>query len=51
VDIGSGIWAEAHMSANNISKSIRLVLQTFRVDPSEMVIYLRQDRDAEEDAV
>jgi len=45
-----GINAETNLSANDIAKRISRLLENFGIDQREFVIYLRQDRDAEEDA-
>lgn len=49
--IARGIYAEAHYSANSIRDNMKALLQTFAVSPSELRIYLRQDRDAGRDSV
>lgn len=42
------IYVETNHSANSIAKRISLLLDAFGIDRREFVIYLRQDRDAEE---
>jgi hypothetical protein len=46
-----GIYAEAHYSANGVARNLRRLLAAFRVNPNELTIYLRQDRDAGRDEV
>jgi hypothetical protein len=46
-----GICAEANRSANEFAKSLKKLLPAFRISPSELTIYLRQDRDAGHDEV
>ena len=40
------IFAETNLSANHIRDSIARLLKEFGIEPSELRIYLRQDRDA-----
>lgn len=40
------IFAETNLSANMIRDSIRRLLEEFSIDPSELKLYLRQDRNA-----
>ncbi|WP_295882606.1 hypothetical protein [uncultured Thiohalocapsa sp.] len=47
VALPSGVYAEAHMSANGLRDQIRALLDTFGIDHGTLRIYLRQDRDAE----
>jgi hypothetical protein len=42
----SGFYVEVNLSANDIRKNIKGLLEHFHVDPNEMKIYLREDRDA-----
>lgn len=46
VALPSGVYAEAHMSANGLRDQIKNLLDTFGVDHSALRIYLRQLRDA-----
>lgn len=46
-----GIYAEANHSADDLARSLKKLLPAFRVSPSELTIYLRQDRDAGRDEV
>lgn len=48
LEITNGIYAETNHSANSIAKRIGLLLDAFGIDRREFVLYLRQDRDAEE---
>lgn len=41
-----GVYAESNLSANHICNRMKQLLKTFGIQDSEMVIYLRQDRDA-----
>lgn len=41
-----GFYVEVNLSANSLVKNIKLLLQHFDIDPKEMKIYLREDRDA-----
>jgi hypothetical protein len=44
--ITKSIFAEVNLSANMIRDSIRRLLEEFSIDPLELKIYLRQDRNA-----
>lgn len=44
--VADGIYAETNLSANRIKECMRRLLIEFGIDPSEMRIYLRQDRNA-----
>lgn len=44
--IANGVYAELNLSANNIKANLIEVLKYFDIDPSEMKVYLREDRDA-----
>jgi hypothetical protein len=44
-EVGEGIYAEVNLSANQIRDVICRLLAAFGVPESEMIIYLRQDRD------
>jgi hypothetical protein len=44
--IADGVYVEVHFSANRIRDGIKDVLAEFGVDPADMEIYLREDRDA-----
>jgi hypothetical protein len=46
VELDSGFYAEANLSANNIRDNIKALLTHFGLDYREMKIYLREDRDA-----
>jgi hypothetical protein len=46
--IAEGVYVEVHFSANDIRDSIKRLLTEFGVEHDSMVIYLREDRDAEE---
>lgn len=46
-DVGHGVFAEVHYSANSIIANIRRLLDEFGIPHSELFIYLREDRDAE----
>jgi hypothetical protein len=48
LEIIDGVYAETNLSANDIAKRISRLLDTFGIDQRDFVIYLRQDRDAEE---
>lgn len=45
-DVGSGVFLETNLSANQIRDNIRRLLEAFAIPPSEFVAYLREDRDA-----
>jgi hypothetical protein len=45
--IAEGVYAEVHFSANDLRDSIKRLLTEFGVPHESMVIYLREDRDAE----
>ncbi len=42
----SGIYVEVNLSANDIRKNIKSLLEHFQLSPADMKIYLREDRDA-----
>ena len=44
--VGDGIFAEINMSANMIRDQIRRLLATFEIPVAQLIIFLRQDRDA-----
>ena len=44
--IGSEFYAEINLSANNIRDNIKSLLTYFQIDPENMQIFLREDRDA-----
>ena len=46
IKLKSGLYVEAHFSANAILNKIKIILEHFQFDPNEMRIYLREDRDA-----
>lgn len=48
LELSHGMYAEANLSANNIRDRVKKLLQAFGIGQSECVIYLREDRDAEE---
>jgi hypothetical protein len=43
---GASMYAEMNLSANQIRDSIKRLLHTFRINQSDITIYLREDRDA-----
>lgn len=45
--LAPNVYAEVNLSANNIRDRIRDLLKTFDIPENEMIIYLREDRDAE----
>jgi hypothetical protein len=47
VTLPSGVYAEAHLSANGLRDQIQTLLDTFGIDRTALRIYLRQDRDAD----
>ena len=47
VELTDGIYAEANLSANHIRDQIKVLLDCFGIDHQELIIFLRQDRDAE----
>ncbi len=47
VDIGHGIYAEAHLSANHIRNMMRDLLTVFDINHDDLRIFLREDRDAD----
>ncbi len=42
-----GFYAEVNLSANQITEQIENLLKHFNIEPEEMKIYLREDRDAD----
>jgi hypothetical protein len=42
--------SDNHLLANDIRDYIKRLLNTFGIDPGEFVIYLRKDRDAEDES-
>jgi hypothetical protein len=44
--VGEGVFAESNLSANGIRDMLRRVLTAFSMAPEELLIFLRQDRDA-----
>ena len=44
---GPSIHVEMNLSANQIRNSIKRLLNTYKIDYSELTIYLREDRDAQ----
>jgi hypothetical protein len=44
--IADGVYVEVHFSANGIRDGVKDVLTEFGIDPADMAIYLREDRDA-----
>jgi hypothetical protein len=48
--VTESVYVECHMSANHIRDFIRELLHHFAIPESDLAIYLRQDRDAEESA-
>jgi hypothetical protein len=47
MELPDGIFAEANLSANGLRDQIKLLLQEFAIEEAAMIIYLRQDRDAD----
>ena len=45
-DIGHGVYAETHFSANTLRDRMRELLDAFELSPDALTIYLREDRDA-----
>lgn len=48
LEIIDGLYAETNFSANDIAKRISRLLDTFSIEQREFVIYLRENRDADE---
>ena len=46
-EIGMGIFAEFNLSANQIRDAIKNLLSYFKIPQEKFVVYLREDRDAE----
>ncbi len=46
IKLKSELYVEANFSANDIRKNIKSLLEHFQIEPGEMKIYLREDRDA-----
>jgi hypothetical protein len=46
--IGDGVYAEINLSANHICDVIRRLLDTFEIPASDLKLFLREDRDAED---
>ncbi len=49
-EVVPGLFAEVNLSANHLRNLIRDLLKSFSISETEITIYLRQDRDAEESA-
>jgi len=45
--VADGIYAEVNLSANNLRDNLHDILDLYGIDPQEMKIYLREDRDAD----
>ncbi len=51
LEIRAGLFVESNLSANGIRDILRRVLTTFAISTDQLLIFLRQDRDAgKEDA-
>ena len=48
LEINNNIYAEGNLSANDICKRIKILLNEFKVDSQQFSIYLREDRNAME---
>ncbi len=48
-EIGEGIFAEVHGSANDLRDSLRQLLATFEIPLPDLRLFLREDRDAARD--
>ncbi len=48
LELPYGIYVETNLSANSIARRIGLLLDHFEIDRREFVVYLHQDRDAEQ---
>ncbi|MBD2730256.1 hypothetical protein H6G96_29060 [Nostoc sp. FACHB-892] len=48
LEIDSAIYAEGNLSANDIRDRIKSLLNAFKIEPKELSIYLREDRNAME---
>jgi hypothetical protein len=46
LEIGSDLYIESNLSANNICAVIRRILSVFDISPDQLKVFLRQDRDA-----
>ncbi len=46
LEITDGVYAEGNLSANTICNHIKRLLSTFGIEQQDMLIYLREDRDA-----
>lgn len=46
MEIRSGVFAESNLSANGIRDVLRRVLETFNIPTEQLLVFLRQDRDA-----
>jgi len=46
VKVDGGFYTELNLSANHICNLIKLLLDYFNIQPNELKIYLREDRDA-----
>jgi hypothetical protein len=46
LDIGDGLFAESNFSANSIRDVLRRLIAAFDIPSEQMLIFLRQDRDA-----
>lgn len=45
-DISNDLFVEVNLSANSLSKNIAALLTHFEIEPTQIRIYLREDRDA-----
>ena len=51
LSVAHGIFAESHYSANSFRDNMRRLVDIFEMQPDQLTIYLRQDRDAGGDGV
>lgn len=48
LEVTSGIYVEGNLSANTIRDKIKFLLSVFKIDSQELSIYLREDRNADQ---
>lgn len=47
LEIANGVYAEGNSSANSMRDNMKKLLEEFGIDPEELKIFLREDRNAE----
>ena len=46
LEVDDGLYIECNLSANGIRDMLRRLLVAFEVEPDQLTLFLRQDRDA-----